>query len=189
MTQAATRTRRGFSLVELMVTIAVLAVTLALAIPSFANLTAQNRLAAASNGVQAALMAARQTAISLGRPVSLCAGDPATGCNGDWPAGQWLVYEDSDGDGRLDDTETLLRQGTVPGPDGAVVIEGNGPFDEAIVYLPEGRAVKPGGGFAAGTLRVCVRRAIGENAVEVVIAASGRVRKTPVDLDGQCPPL
>nr|WP_284047566.1 GspH/FimT family protein [Guyparkeria hydrothermalis] len=146
-------------------------------------------MAAASNGVQGAVMAARQAAINLGQPVALCAGNPGIGCSGEWSSGQWLVYRDGNRNGRLDDGESIERHGTVPGPDGAVVIEGNGPFNEAVIYLPAGHATKPGGGFAAGRLRVCVPADISGNASEVVIAPSGRVRKASLNLDGQCPPI
>lgn len=179
----------GFSLIELMVAIAVAAVLLAIAIPAFSNLMAQNELAAASNAVRGALLAARQTAVMRGHPVSLCAGNPEAGCTGDWSAGQWLVFRDSNHDGQLGADETLLHQGRVPGAGGTVSIDGNGPLRTALVYMPLGHAERVSGAFGAGRLRLCVARDISPNARELVISASGRVRLQHVELNGACPAL
>jgi len=66
------RHARGFSLVELMVTIAVLAILLAIGIPSFASLIASNRLTSATNELVAALQTARTEAIRRNVRVTVC---------------------------------------------------------------------------------------------------------------------
>lgn len=179
----------GFSLIELMVTMAVAVILLATAVPTFSNLMAQNQLAVASNAARGALMVARETAVMRGRPVSLCAGEPANGCSGDWSAGQWLVFRDANHNGKLDASETILQHGRVPGADQSVSIGGNGPLRSALVYMPLGHAEQISGAFGAGRLRLCVAQAISPNARELVISASGRVRMQRVDFGGTCPPL
>lgn len=179
----------GFSLIELIVTMAVAAILLATAVPAFSNLTAQNQLAAASNAVRGALMVAREMAVMRGRPVSLCAGEPVNGCSGNWSAGQWLVFRDSNHSGDLDANETVLQHGGVPGAGQAVSIDGNGPLRSALVYMPLGHAERVSGAFGAGRLRLCVRQKIVPNARELVISASGRVRVQRVDFGGVCPSL
>jgi type IV fimbrial biogenesis protein FimT len=179
----------GFTLVELVVTIAVASVLLATAIPAFSNLMAQNELAVASNAARGALMVARETAVMRGHPVSLCAGEPKGGCSGDWSDGQWLVFRDTDHSGDLDTGETVLQHGRVPGAGQAVSIGGNGPLRSALVYMPLGHAERISGAFGAGRLRLCVTRDIALNARELVISASGRVRMQRVDFGGTCPPL
>lgn len=179
----------GYSLIELMVTIAVAAILLATAIPTFSNLMAQNELAVASNAARGALMVARETAVMRGHPVSLCAGEPSSGCSGDWSGGQWLVFRDANHSGDLDAGETVLQHGRVPGASQAVSIDGNGPLRSALVYMPLGHAERISGAFGAGRLRLCVTRDIASNARELVISASGRVRMQRVDFSGACPPL
>jgi len=184
---AITATRpRGFSVIELMVAMAVAVVLAAIAVPSFSALSARNDLATATNATRGALLAARQAAVTQGRPVALCAGSPAAGCTGDWSAGRWLVFRDADHGGDLDDGEAVLQSGQLP--DGARV-DGNGPLRTALVYVPVGHAEWAGGGFGAGRLRVCVEHDINPNARELVISASGRVRLESRDLDGACPAL
>lgn len=179
----------GFSLVELMVTMAVATILLATAVPAFSNLMAQNELAAASNAARGALMVARETAVMRGRPVSLCAGEPVSGCNGNWSGGQWLVFLDANHSGNLDTSETVLHHGRVPGVGQAVSIDGNGPLRSALVYMPLGHAERVSGAFGAGRLRLCVEQNITPNARELVVSASGRVRMQRVDFGGTCPPL
>jgi type IV fimbrial biogenesis protein FimT len=171
-----------------MVALSVAAVLLAVAVPAFSALMAQNRLAVTTNAARGALMAARQSAVMSGRPVSLCAGDPSSGCSGDWSAGQWLVFRDADHSGDLDAGESVIRHGRLPAGND-VHLSGNGPLRTALVYMPAGHAERVSGAFGAGRLRICLARDLAPNARELVISASGRVRLQRVDLAGSCPPL
>lgn len=87
---------RGFTLVELAVALAVMAILLAVAMPSFAELLRSNRLAAANNELVIALNVARAEALRRGRPVSICASSDQRSCAGNlnWGTG-WVVFEDS----------------------------------------------------------------------------------------------
>lgn len=87
---------RGFTLVELAVTLAVAAILLAIATPSFAELLRRNRLAAANNELVTALQVARAEALRRGRPVAVCASADQRSCAGskDWATG-WVVFEDN----------------------------------------------------------------------------------------------
>ena len=88
------RHSKGFTLVELMVTIAVVAVLLAIALPSFRNVIQRNRVATASNDLLASVSYARTTAIYRHQLVSMCPSDDGNSCTS---AGQafepgWIVY-------------------------------------------------------------------------------------------------
>jgi type IV fimbrial biogenesis protein FimT len=63
---------RGFTLVELMVTIAVAAVLLAIAVPSFRSIILSNRLTTAANNIVDSIHEARLDAIKRNVPVQFC---------------------------------------------------------------------------------------------------------------------
>lgn len=68
----------GFTLVELMITIAVAAILLMLAVPSFQHLILSNRLTTAANGLVDAINTARLDAIKLNATTQFCGSTAAT---------------------------------------------------------------------------------------------------------------
>lgn len=61
--------QRGFTLLELIVTLAVAAVIISIAIPSFSNMLARHRLSAAASSLKLDLQEARSEAIKLNKNV------------------------------------------------------------------------------------------------------------------------
>ncbi len=102
----------GFSLVELMMTLAVAAITLGLGVPALTNTFATNRMAEATNALVSSLHTARSEAVKRGAIVTLCPAektlsqcDPAGN-----PAKGWIVFVDLDADGARAANELLLSQ-------------------------------------------------------------------------------
>lgn len=88
------RHEKGFTLLELMVTIAVLAILVALAVPSFHNLMLRNRLNAAVEDISVAINLARSEAIMRSHEVRLAPVDAD-----DWGRGlRVLVDDEREGD-------------------------------------------------------------------------------------------
>lgn len=84
----------GFTLVELMVTLTVMAILLAIAVPSFRDTIRRNRVSSANNALLSALSYARSEAIDRGQLVTLCPSADAVNCTTggtSWGAG-WMVY-------------------------------------------------------------------------------------------------
>jgi type IV fimbrial biogenesis protein FimT len=100
----------GFTLIELMVTIAVLGILLSIAIPSFQNMLLNNRIAAQANQVITAFNYARSEAVKRAAPATVCSTSGGAACAGstNWSTG-WLVFADADGDGSVDGGEAILR--------------------------------------------------------------------------------
>nr|WP_162560104.1 GspH/FimT family pseudopilin [Methylotetracoccus oryzae] len=95
-----------------MVTIAVAAIVLSLAVPSFRETIANNRTTLLANDLTADLTVARSEAIKRNAPVTVCKrNSDGTACNngGTWNDG-WLVFNDLDNDGVMDGgREGVLR--------------------------------------------------------------------------------
>lgn len=92
---------KGFTLVELVITIAIAAIFASLAAPGFRQLIASQRIRTASFDLVSALGYARSEAVKRNTPVALRAGASADGA---WTAG-WRVVD-------LSDTTVILRSWT-----------------------------------------------------------------------------
>jgi len=125
------RTRSaGFTLVELMIVVAVAAVLLAVALPSFQSVFRSNRVATATNEVIATLSLARGEAIRNARGAAVCPSVDGETCGDDWTAG-WIIWADNDGDGVLDGDEVIRfvqgkSQAVVEGPEAGVQFDARG---------------------------------------------------------------
>lgn len=83
---------RGFTLIEMMVTVAILAVLMAVASPSFSNLRLTSSLANIANSLVASARLARTSAIARNTTVTMCPSSTGTSCSslGGWEQG-WVV--------------------------------------------------------------------------------------------------
>ncbi len=88
---------RGFTLLELMVTVAIAAIVLTLGVPSFRDLVQNNRAATQVNALVTALSLARSEAVRRGQHVSICPSTDQETCTGgdDWDDG-WIVFVDTE---------------------------------------------------------------------------------------------
>lgn len=101
------RCARGFTLLELVVTIAVLAVLTAVAFPSFESSFRTNRVATATNELLASLSLARSEAVRVNGTAGICASKDGSTCDDKWESG-WLEWRDNNGNGSLDQGEDVL---------------------------------------------------------------------------------
>lgn len=89
-----TETARGFTLIELMVTIAVIAIMAALAVPQLNSFMRSNRLTSQINSFVSALQVARSEAVKRGAHVVVCASSDQQKCDTtQWELG-WIVFVD-----------------------------------------------------------------------------------------------
>ncbi|WP_242006965.1 GspH/FimT family pseudopilin [Candidatus Nitrotoga sp. AM1P] len=108
---------RGFTVIELLVTLSVASILLAVAAPSYRTFVQDNQLIAQSNNFFSAMMLAKSEAIKRSSPTTICPSTNGTACAGGtvWTNG-WLVFADTDSDGTVDTGEEIIRVGTaLPG--------------------------------------------------------------------------
>lgn len=84
----------AFTLIELMITVAIAAIVLAIAIPSFNTQILNSRSVALGEELASAINYARSEAVKRGARVSICASGDGVGCNGAWTNG-WIVFVDA----------------------------------------------------------------------------------------------
>jgi type IV fimbrial biogenesis protein FimT len=107
------KSQRGFTIIELMITITVLGVLLGIAVPSFMETVRNNRLISQNNEFIGSLNLARSEALKRSGSVSVCASADEATCSGstDWSTG-WIVFNDANANGTLeaaDGTDALLQ--------------------------------------------------------------------------------
>lgn len=173
----------GFTLLELMITVAILAILLAIGIPSFQSAIASSQLTNQTNRIVGALQQARIEAIKRNAHVVMCVSDDEETCDStkSWASG-WLIFQDANKNGAQDGGETILAVGQAS-PSSTTSV-GNTNLKSSIRYGADGQLV----GVANGTIRVCkLTRAVQDNARDIVLNRVGRVATERKDLNGACP--
>jgi type IV fimbrial biogenesis protein FimT len=169
-------TPRGFTLIELMVTVVVIAVLAAIAAPSLIQFIRSSRLTAAANQFQGDLQLARREAIKRNARVLMCpVGTTAGQCKtatpftaADWAAG-WYVCYDADSNTQCDSTAAndpnpIVRRSAI---DAATQVTLTGPTS-IVRFNPDGSAA------AAVTFTV----AIAGKSYSGSVAATGHIAMT-----------
>lgn len=152
---------RGFTLVELMITIAVAAILAAIAIPSFQNATLSSRLNTLANNFVASVHLARSEAIKRNTAVSLSA------VSGGWQNG-WVVQ-----------TGTIVIYTQAPLPSGFLLSQSVG--TPSIVFQPTGV------GATDANLTLCRANPLGTLQRTITVSVTGRPGVVKVSGASSCP--
>lgn len=149
---------RGFTLIELVMGIAIVGILLTVGIPSFIALITNNRIVTQTNDFVSDLAHARAEAVRRNSRVTICKSNTGTSCvsSSSWQDG-WIVFTDPSVFGTLANDETILRvHGAMPtGMTLAVSgFENSGDF---LQFLPSGlvSGVTGGSSTTAGTFTLC----------------------------------
>jgi len=159
--------RSGFTLLELIVTLAIATILTVVALPSFRSTLDRQRATTAVHLLSAQFAQARSTAITRAEVVSVCPsrGDGRCREDGDWSDG-WILYRDPGRDGQPNAPGEVLREERRSRRGNLVLRSSSG--RPLLRYLPDGRS--------AGSnlrVRVCLH---GRLQGEVVVNNLGRVR-------------
>ena len=149
----------GFSLVELLVTLCVLAIISSFALPNLGKYLERNRQENLLHSLSNHLSAARREAISQKRRVELCGSSTGSGCDQAWAKG-WLIRDSAD--------KTTLRFNRLEGRDTLKWL-GAGTTSQGITYQANGTTLANNGRFV-----LCSND--GHVLWQLVINRQGRVR-------------
>lgn len=155
----------GFTLVELMIVVALLVIVATMAVPSFQGLIESNRLKSTTNDVLGTLNYARSEAVRRGEPVEVRA---AGGGLGD---GLEVIYTDDDGN-----VEVLRESGPMPGSVTVSLQSGDMP-----VFRGDG--MKNRDTHDQSILRICPGN--GDPGADIVVNAGGQTNRSSNDVS--CP--
>jgi len=168
---ALARPARGFTLIEQIITLAIMLILVGMAVPAMRGLLRREHTRTALQSLVEAVRTTRMLSIERQRRALLCPSRDGRHCSGDgaWEHG-WLVALDSNHDGQPDSAPRITRAA----PGGVRIRASRG--RSRIYYHPDGSA--PGSNL---TLRVCPLGHVPARVDAVVVSNAGRVRVTRVD--------
>jgi len=106
---------KGFTLLELLVTLAIASILLSVGVPGFRSVIMDSRLVRDSNQFVGSINLARSAAVRFQRSATVCTSAnfnavlPSCSGSSDWSQG-WVVWVDKDRDGAIDANEVLSVQ-------------------------------------------------------------------------------
>lgn len=179
----------GFTLVELMITLALMGILLAVAVPSFQSIAHANRLSAGANDIVLGIQLARSEAIRRNARVVFCPSNDGTTCTNSAAWTGWMVATDANDDGDFGDADEVIRFEQLPPQ---LQVQGS-----PAIAAAAGRVTFPASGMAAGTggamllnatISVCALTTLpAENTRLVHVVSGGRVAIGRADNGGLCP--
>ena len=178
---------KGFTLIELMVTIAIAAILMVVAVPSLITYQRNSEMTSFANTLLASINAARGEAMKRGRYAMVV---PADGVA--WASG-WVVFVDVNVTRTYSAASDILVT-TKEAPPSFLNVSGNGPAGEAAPYImfdPSGYAAKKSTSATANLTLTITRNDVStseaaEQTRLVVIAKTGRARVCKPSTDATC---
>ncbi|HET9669752.1 MAG TPA: GspH/FimT family pseudopilin [Casimicrobiaceae bacterium] len=157
----------GFTLLELMVGLAITAIVFAVGVPGLGGYLAEQRVHDRADALLRTLQVARSEAIKRGERVDVCpgAGGNCATVSTPWEGGWRVVADTARGGVAAIATEHAAASG--------ITIRGNRPLADYVSYTSAGHARRFDGALQMGTFTVC---APGQRMRKVILASSGRVR-------------
>lgn len=180
MPRKTTNKTKGFTLIEVMVTVSVMSTLLAVGLPAFAALIETQRTSAALASLVSQMSHARLAAVKHRRPTILCPSTSGTHCDAgtDWSGG-WMMFVERGDRTRPSKRSDLLQVETVPTSRHLRIRSTAG--RDSLRYLPDGRS-------AGSNLTIVVCNNDSERLGAVVVNNAGRPRVERGPAGTACPP-
>lgn len=161
---------RGFTLMELMLTLAIGAMVMGWAGPALYGLVQQSRITAGCNHFMGLLESSRYQALALHLPLTICASQDGVRCDRD-RGKQILVFEDANANGRLDGKEAVLIKEELWGQSDFWLVWRDFRRTSYLRWAAEGRTDS-----LNGTFTLCNSQRKDKWLRQIVISRAGRIR-------------
>jgi len=181
MSSKTTNTMLGFTLFELLLTLAVLVIIAGISVPSFAPIVERQRIEALMQRLESDLALARTTAMMRRQTVQICPRDAAGNCQPglDWSGGWLVLVEDArhlSENGVSENGERLWAQPALAASGPSLALHANRPL---LRYRHDGSSA--GSNL---TLDLCLR---GQVVMQQIVNNSGRARRHHPEGELACP--
>lgn len=160
--------QRGLTLAEVMVTVVIIAIMAAVAIPTFSSVFHNNRLSDFSNSFVSSSQLARGEALKANVTVTLCASSSGVACaeaSSGWQVG-WIVFRDVNGNREVDTGDVIIQVQKALSTDYRM----SSSAGNSLVFQPTGV------GTTTSTLILCkATPAVDSDQRQILLSPTGRV--------------
>lgn len=110
---------KGFTLIEAVIVLAIIAIISGMAVPSMGRMIERNQASLAMNWIVSAVRFTRDSAVTYATLTTLCPSSTGTKCGGKWHDGV-LVFTDANADRIVNHEDAILLQLQYPYTDGTI---------------------------------------------------------------------
>ena len=175
--------RTGFTLIEMMIAVAVIAILIRIVAPTLRDVVLNARMAAQASTLMVDLATARSEAVHRSTRVAICTSSTGVACtNTSWDQG-WLLFVDKDLDGNVSAGEQVLKVSSALHVGNTLIVSGDAAAPGGGRYVP----YRPSGAVfpdatSAVTFQMCDERTkanVGDSAAQdkgrlITISNAGR---------------
>lgn len=165
--------QQGMTLIELMITLAIFAILIAIAAPSFDDTIKRNRVESQLREFAGRLKFARSEAVNTQRNITICHLDSGStpSCDGLWSDGMTIFFDD-DADGDLENTADVIMYTKNVGSNTLAVHNSGGVALNLIQFGARGTA------NSKATIKLCDASANVQFARAILLELTGMVMKS-----------